>query len=169
MRYRFRHLAAVTTGFTFALILLGVYTGAAGAGLSCGAKWPLCDGWMGLFPANWPSFIEWFHRLVAMVTGFMIIGTAVQAWRQDHSKRIRWAMTAAVVVLPVQILLGGNTVLNFGVMASVAHHAAAQVIFASMIATTAWSFEAAKTPTETDTETDAETKAESGQSGPVRL
>lgn len=165
MRFRFRHLAATTTGFTFALILLGVYTGAVGAGLSCGAKWPLCDGWMGLFPAHWPSFIEWFHRLVAMVTGFMILGTAIQAWRSDRSKRIRWATTVAVVVLPVQILLGGNTVLNFGPEASLIHHAAAQIIFGSLVATTVWAFEPSRTPTDADTDA----PNESGQSDPVRL
>ncbi|WP_136716179.1 COX15/CtaA family protein [Halorientalis salina] len=167
MRIRFRHLAATTTGFTFGLILLGVYTGAIGAGLSCGARWPFCDGWMGLFPATWPSFIEWFHRLVAMVTGFMILGTAIQAWRHDHSRRIRWASTIAVVVLPVQILLGGNTVLNFGPISSVVHHAAAQIIFAAMIATTVWAFETAGTRAATDPEADA--SAESGSSDPVRL
>src|SRR6056297_4285572 len=113
MRYRFRHLAAVTTGFTFALILLGVYTGAAGAGLSCGAKWPLCDGWMGLFPANWASFVEWFHRLVAMITGFAILGSTIAAWRGDYSSRIKYATAVATVVLPVQILLGANTIINF--------------------------------------------------------
>ena len=106
MRFRFRHLAAATTGLTFALILLGVYTAAAGAGLACGARWPLCNGAVfGLFPANWPSFIEWFHRLVAMVTGFFILGTTYAAWRHGKGRRTRIASTIALVVLPVGWLL----------------------------------------------------------------
>ena len=165
MGFRFRHLAATTTGFTFALILIGVYTGAIGAGLSCGAKWPLCDGWMGLFPANWPSFVEWFHRLVAVVTGFMIAGTAVQAWRQGLSRRIRAAMAVAVVVLPVQILLGANTVLNFGAISSVIHHAAAQIIFGSMVATTVWAFEGS----DSRSKSDSKAATDAGDSGSVRL
>jgi cytochrome c oxidase assembly protein subunit 15 len=141
MRVRLRELAAVTTALTFGLILLGVYTGAIGAGLSCGGRWPFCDGWMGLFPATWPSFVEWFHRLVAMVTGFAILGTAALAWRGDHERRIRLATALAVVVLPVQILLGANTIFNFGVAAQIAHHGAAQLIFGALVAATAWAYE----------------------------
>jgi len=144
MNVRFRHLAAATTGLTFALILLGVYTGAIGAGLTCEARWPLCDGWLGLFPANWVSFVEWFHRFVAMITGFAIIGTAVAAWRGDHSRRIKYATALAAVVLPAQILLGANTIVNFGAIAQVLHHGAAQTIFGSLTAATAFAYSEAE-------------------------
>jgi len=169
MNFRFRHLLATTTGLTFALILIGVYTGAIGAGLSCAGRWPFCDGWLGLFPATWPSFVEWFHRFVAMITGFFILGTAIKAWRDGREKRIRYGTTLAVAVLPVQVLLGANTVLNFGALASTVHHAAALVIFGSLIASTVWAFEAV--PAETDVDAPAETEAEteSGSSEPIRL
>ncbi|MGN8213816.1 MULTISPECIES: COX15/CtaA family protein [Halococcus] len=155
MGLRFRHLAAVTTGMTFALILLGVYTAAAGAGLSCGARWPLCNGAVfGLFPANWPSFIEWFHRLVAMITGFFILGTTYVAWRDGKSRRTRIASTVALVVLPVQVLLGGATVTIYTALVQVTHHAAALVIFAALIATTVWAYETPDTnPTSAGTAT----------------
>ena len=139
---RFRHLAAATTGMTFTLILLGVYTAAAGAGLSCGARWPLCNGAVfGLFPANWPSFIEWFHRLVAMVTGFMILGTTYAAWRYREESRLTRASGLALVVLPVQVVLGGLTVTRYTIPIQVAHHATALVIFAALVATTVWAYE----------------------------
>ena len=133
MRIPFRHYLAVTTVSTFALILLGVYTGKVGAGLACEARWPLCDGWMGLFPATWPSFVEWFHRLVAMVVGFMIIAAGLIAWRGNYDKRIKYAVGIAVVMLPIQIIFGANTVLNFGVTASMLHQAAAQLIFGALV------------------------------------
>lgn len=107
---RFRRLMAVTTVLTFVLMLLGIYTAAFGAGLTCGAKWPFCDGWMGLFPANIPSFVEWFHRLVAMITGFVILGATYGAWRKHDDRRVAWALTLAVLLLPVQIGLGAVTV-----------------------------------------------------------
>ncbi|MDG5776009.1 COX15/CtaA family protein [Haloarculaceae archaeon H-GB2-1] len=140
MNVRFRQLAAVTTATTFGLILLGVYTGAVGAGLTCGGRWPFCDGFLGLFPANWMSFIEWFHRFVAMVTGFMILGTAVVAWREDYGSGIKRATAVALVVLPVQVLLGANTIFNFGVLAQVLHHAAALTILCALVAATAWAY-----------------------------
>jgi cytochrome c oxidase assembly protein subunit 15 len=156
MNFRFRHLAGVTTGLTFGLILLGVYTGAIGAGLACAGRWPFCDGWLGLFPAHWPSFVEWFHRLVAMVSGFFILGTAYAAWRHDHERRIQIASAIAVVVLPIQVLLGANTIVNFGVEAQMLHHAAAQLIFGALVAATAWAFD------EGDAAATAESEADSG-------
>jgi cytochrome c oxidase assembly protein subunit 15 len=145
---RFRHLAATTTVLTFSLILLGVYTAAMGAGLSCSAQWPFCDG--GLIPQSFPSFVEWFHRLVAMITGFFILGTTAGAWKYHSQKRIRGAATLALGVLPVQVVLGGATVFVYTPMVQVAHHAAALLIFASLVATTLWSYEA-------ETTTDART------------
>ena len=133
MRFPFRHYLAVTTIGTLALILLGVYTGKIGAGLTCAGRWPFCDGWMGLFPATWPSFVEWFHRLVAMVVGFMILGAGLVSWRGEYDRRIKYALGVAIVMLPLQILFGANTVLNFGVMASMLHQTAAQLIFGSLV------------------------------------
>jgi cytochrome c oxidase assembly protein subunit 15 len=142
MDLRFRHLAATAAGMTFVLILLGVYTAAAGAGLSCGARWPLCNGFLGLFPANWPSFIEWFHRLFAMLTGFVILGTTYAAWRYTADRRIRWASALALLVLPAQIVLGGLTVTVYAQAIQVAHHSAALLIFGALVATTAWAYDA---------------------------
>lgn len=147
---RFRHLAAVTTALTFSLILLGVYTAALGAGLSCSAQWPYCDG--GLLPQTFPSFVEWFHRLVAMVTGFFILGTAVGAWKYHAEKRIRGAATLALAVTPLQMVLGGATVFVYTPVVQVAHHAAALVIFGSLLATTLWSLEADRDPEATRTD-----------------
>ncbi|WP_227374271.1 COX15/CtaA family protein [Haladaptatus halobius] len=150
MGARFRRFAAFTTGLTFALILLGVYTAAAGAGLSCGADWPFCNG--GFFWKTVPGFIEWFHRLVAMITGFFILGTTAGAWKYTDSTRIRAVATLALVVLPVQILLGGATVLIYGPVVQVAHHAAALVIFGALMATTLWLYEEPRRPEAAATE-----------------
>ena len=110
MDTRFRRLLAGTTGLTFVLMLLGVYTASSAAGLTCAGRWPFCDGWLGLFPANWMSFIEWFHRLVAMITGFVILGTTGLAWYRGKDRRTRFALLAAVILLPAQIILGALTV-----------------------------------------------------------
>ena len=149
MRLSFRHYLAVTTVSTLGLILLGVYTGKVGAGLACDGRWPFCDGWLGLFPATWPSFVEWFHRLVAMVVGFMIPGAGAVAWRGDYDRYIRYALTLAIVMLPVQIIFGANTVLNFGLWASMAHQIAAQIIFGSLVFATTVAFWSARSRPET--------------------
>jgi cytochrome c oxidase assembly protein subunit 15 len=144
MNLSFRHLAATTTGFTFGLIVLGVYTGAIGADLSCARAWPFCDGWLGLFPATWPSFVEWFHRLVALVTGLLIVGLAYAAWRGDYDRRIQYAIGLALVFLPVQVFLGANTVLGFlpisPPISQTLHHATAKLMFGGLVAATTLSY-----------------------------
>ncbi len=139
-RLRFRHLAAATSIGTFALILLGVYTGATGSGLACSAQWPLCDD--GLFPQSLPSLIEWLHRFVAMIIGFMMLGLAYGGWRYYDQRRIRWAVTIAIVALPIQVLLGRETVVSYTPEVQTLHHGAALVIFSAVLAATLWIYEA---------------------------
>ncbi|WP_191967153.1 MULTISPECIES: COX15/CtaA family protein [Haloferax] len=120
------------------LMVLGVYTAASGAGLTCDGRWPFCDGFLGLFPANWGSFIEWFHRLVAMLTGFLILGTTVKAWREGVAARVRWALVVATAILPFQIVLGALTVTEYEWVILTAHYVVATSIFTAVVAAAAW-------------------------------
>lgn len=86
-----------------------------------------------------------------MITGFMILGTTYAAWRGGRSRRTRIASAVALVVLPVQILLGGATVTLYTALVQVTHHAAALVIFAALVATTVWAYES---PNDGHTNTD---------------
>ena len=139
MAFRIRRLVAGTTGLTFALLLLGIYTAATGSGLACAQRWPFCDGAVfGLFPATWPSFVEWFHRLVAMITGFAILGTTVAAWRRGADRHVRYALVVAVALLPAQILLGAETVLTYTLWSRALHFVTALTIFGALVAAVAW-------------------------------
>jgi cytochrome c oxidase assembly protein subunit 15 len=112
-RVTFPRFAAFTTGLTLSLVMLGVYTAATGSGLACSAQWPLCDN--GLLPQTIPSFIEWFHRLVAMITGWFIVGTAIWSWRRPETGT-RLTATLAVLLLPLQISIGAVTVTLNGML-----------------------------------------------------
>lgn len=143
MSGRVRRLALVTAGLTYVLMLLGLYTGAVGAGLSCQAQWPLCDG--GLFPQSLPSVPEWAHRAVAGIVGLFIVGTAVAARRAGADRRVRLAAAAAVVAVPLQYAIGAVTVtLNgwlpwgFNGLTRAAHFSAALLIFALVLSATVW-------------------------------
>ncbi len=144
MTRRFRSLLGITTATTFVLILLGLHTGNTAGGLSCATRWPFCNGWLGLFPANWADFFEWFHRFVAMVDGFLLLGTLYGAWRLQDDRRIRWAVTGAIVLLPAQIVLGAVTTTAGGAFAGgfnpvviLTHFSTATVIFAAIVYATA--------------------------------
>lgn len=116
---RYEHLAGLTLVVTYVTMLLGAYTSAIGAGLSC-PDWPTCYGTLipFLHPeiiANspysaWQIFAEWAHRGVAMTTGFLIFGTALAAWRWETRRVVIWPALVAAALLPVQVILGGLTV-----------------------------------------------------------
>ena len=146
----FRRLLLVTTVSTALTALLGVFTASTGAGLTCEARWPLCDGAVfGLFPANFMSFIEWSHRLVAMITGVLIVGSAVAAWRGGHQRRVRFATVGALLLTPLQIVFGAFTVLvhefvfGYSIVVLTLHFALAALILALLVAATVWAYAAA--------------------------
>jgi cytochrome c oxidase assembly protein subunit 15 len=137
----FRWFAGFTTALTMTLVMLGVYTAATGSGLACSAQWPLCDN--GLLPQSVPSFVEWFHRLVAMITGFFILGTAAWSWRAPVRRRTTAAATLAVALLPLQISIGAVTVTLNGLLPAgyspptqAAHLLVALTIFTALTLTT---------------------------------
>lgn len=140
-----RRLLAVTTAWTALTALVGVLTASAGAGLTCEARWPLCDGAVfGLFPANFMSFVEWSHRLVAMIAGFLIVAAAVAAWRGGHDTRVRLATLGALLLTPVQVVFGAFTVLvhefvfGYSIVVLTLHFTLAALILGLLVAATVW-------------------------------
>lgn len=141
MQYRFRNLAAFTAVLTGFLMLLGVFTAAEGAGLSCGQRWPLCDGPLGgLLPADYLSAVEWVHRVVAAATGLVVLGQTVEAWRRDQPSPVRYGSTLALVVLPTQVALGMLTVSVYEWLVLVAHFVTATLIYAALVYAAAWAW-----------------------------
>ncbi|SIR82250.1 cytochrome c oxidase assembly protein subunit 15 [Natronorubrum thiooxidans] len=114
-----------------ATILLGIAAKATGSGLACEANWPQCDaGPFNLFPANLPSFYEWFHRFVAMFAGFAIIGSAVAAVRLPNvDRRVAALVVAGMLLTPVQVALGRETVTQYTMDILALHFWTAVLIF----------------------------------------
>ena len=137
-RFTFKHLLGLTLILVAATILLGVAARATGAGLACEANWPQCDaGPYNLFPANLPSFYEWIHRFVAMFAGFAIVGTAIAAWRNAKIDRLITSLVVAGMVLtPIQVVLGRETVLQYELTILSLHFWTAVLIFAIFVVAT---------------------------------
>ncbi|HEY3523725.1 MAG TPA: COX15/CtaA family protein, partial [Candidatus Limnocylindrales bacterium] len=82
---RYQKLAAATVAATLLLVTVGVVVRATGSGVAC-PDWPLCYGQI-LPPANdGQAWIEWTHRTIAALIGFLILGLAWFAVR-DHRDR----------------------------------------------------------------------------------
>jgi cytochrome c oxidase assembly protein subunit 15 len=122
----FQRLALWTTATTYFLILVGGLVRASGAGLGC-PDWPRCFGsWIppasaaNLPPEFDPSqfnptlmWTEYLNRLLGITVGFLILATAISAWRHHrHQPRILWPTIAAFLLVGYEGWLGGRVVAN---------------------------------------------------------
>lgn len=128
----FARLVLATTVATYFLIVLGGVVRATGSGLAC-PDWPLCDGrWIPQLAG--PMLIEYSHRLVASVVGFLTLAIAVQTWRLWEARALRGLSTLALLLVGVQIILGGLTVQSeLSQWVVVAHLGTAMAFFATLI------------------------------------
>jgi heme o synthase len=109
---RFQRLAAATVFATFVLVVIGVAVRATDSGLAC-PHWPGCfEGqFMPGLDAGFQVWIEWIHRTVAALIGFLILGLAFLAALDHRDRRsILWPSIAAVFLVGFQAYLGGRTV-----------------------------------------------------------
>jgi len=108
-----RRLVLATGIATFVLIIVGGVVRVSDSGLGCGPAgsgfhgWPFCNG--DVVPGmDLNTIVEYTHRVVAIVVGFMILSIFVLAWRR-HRELL--APAAALLVLVIaQGALGGATV-----------------------------------------------------------
>jgi heme A synthase len=110
---RFFPVLALTTALlTVGLIVVGAVVRVTDSGLGCGDHWPLCNGT--IFPPldNLTAWIEWSHRLFAMligVLGIVMLVTAIRNYR--HQRRgVLAATVIAAVMYATQAGLGAAVV-----------------------------------------------------------
>jgi heme A synthase len=108
-----RKLALATIGATFALIILGGVVRVSDSGLGCGPAgsgfhgWPFCNG--DVVPGlDLNTIVEYAHRALAIVVGFMILSLFVLAWRRYRP--LVPATGTLLVLVAAQGALGGATV-----------------------------------------------------------
>lgn len=120
----------------FALTIAGGFVTQTGSGLGC-PDWPLCHGQLVPDFADPTTAIEWTHRTVAAIVGLIVLVTTVFAWRdRREERRIVFAATMAFILVLLQAILGGATVLSeLNPYLVVAHLAFASAFFAMAVAT----------------------------------
>lgn len=101
--------ATLTAAFMFLLIVVGSIVRTTGSGLSC-PDWPLCHGQL-IPPMQFNILMEWMHRLIALVVGLMLAGTAVLVAMYPETRARYGGLAALSVALYFsQALLGALTV-----------------------------------------------------------
>lgn len=109
---RFQKLAVVTLVLGYVLIVFGGVVRISGASLGCGGDWPGCNG--AVIPAfNFPTAIDFSHRLLAATATLLSLGLVAASWRQQQSRRLLVGMsTLALGLVLLQAGLGAVTVLR---------------------------------------------------------
>lgn len=108
---RFARLALVAALLTVGLILFGAVVRVTESGLGCGNSWPLCEGTIVPPLDNLTAWIEWLHRLFALLIGVMGVIILVAGWRLRRSRPLAfWAVVAAALLFTVQSGLGALVV-----------------------------------------------------------
>ena len=132
---RFQRLAASTVVITFLLVTIGVIVRATESGVAC-PTWPGCFPGQFLpgLDADYHVWLEWIHRTVAALIGFLIIGMATLAVI-DHRDRpsLVWPSLVAVGLVGYQAYLGRETVRLGNSGESVTAHLAAAMTLVGVL------------------------------------
>ncbi|SRR5579872_4833330 len=134
----FKYLALGSLVILYILMFIGGYLESSGQGLAC-PEWPLCPS--GFLPSA-QYLTEWIHRLIAAITGVVIIATAVGSWKVAGShKKIKITGTLAAIFATSQIVLGAiviNTQLKATIVAI--HNGIGILLFAMTLLTAIYAF-----------------------------
>ena len=93
----------------YVLIVLGGITTQSGSGMAC-PDWPLCFGEL-LPNLNMNVLIEMSHRYLAMIVGFLILGTFIVSYRSyRNEKSLLISSGITLVLVTMQAYIGMLTV-----------------------------------------------------------
>jgi heme a synthase len=130
--FRAFSLSAVLAALLVAV--LGSWVRINGAGMTC-PDWPLCHGQL-IPPLAGGVVLEWSHRLVAFLDGFLVLGALWTGW---HARKTIAGVTPVLAfigaVFVVQVALGGLTVaLSNSPWSVVVHWGTAMLLLAGLTA-----------------------------------
>ncbi len=129
--------AVATAACTFLLLLVGGIVHGTGSSLAC-PDWPLCYGDIAP-PMTGGIFYEHGHRLLATGVGMMTIALFTFCVRARHEDgALPWLGWAALVIVIIQGVLGGLTVIFRLPTAVSTGHLATSMVYFALLLTLAW-------------------------------
>jgi heme o synthase len=131
----YARLAAATAAATYALLLVGTYVRAEGAGLAF-RDWPLMSGRLVPDLSQPGAGAMFAHRLLAIGVTSLVAWCVVRArTMRPRSPLLVRASTAALLLLASQVVVGGlNVVTELATWARAGHVAISALIWATVVA-----------------------------------
>jgi cytochrome c oxidase assembly protein subunit 15 len=107
---------------TMLLMLAGAYMAVAGYALAC-SGWPLCNGEVYPSASVTSVHVNWGHRFLALVTGFVVVGLVWTVSRHREEAPLAWRLAlGALAVYGVQVMIGAiNVWTEIATAASASH------------------------------------------------
>lgn len=126
----FSRLALFTLVTVLLMLVSGAVVAASGATTAC-PDWPLCGGSLLADPAGWMNML---HRSLVALSGLLMAGLLVQAWRTQRSQTpVIVSATSAATLFFAQALLGAQQVAQaFPPAMQALHTATAVAVWAAL-------------------------------------
>ncbi|MEO0562458.1 MAG: COX15/CtaA family protein [Chloroflexota bacterium] len=108
----FTKYAWSVVAYTVAVILGGAAVRATGSGAGCGRHWPTCNGEAIPTIEEMATVIEFSHRMMSTLAGFLVIILLVWAYRAyERGSLVRRAALLSFIFIVIEGLLGAGLVL----------------------------------------------------------
>jgi heme A synthase len=132
--------ALVTMAAVFALIITGAFVSQREAGLAY-PDWPLFDGQVTPSDSE-AGQLHYAHRVVAGITGLVLLVLWALALRATTSPVIVWGLTLALALFVGQAMLGAaNIWLDLHASVRILHLALASAVWAVLVFTMMWAWQ----------------------------
>jgi protoheme IX farnesyltransferase len=130
-RSPFARLSLLTLISLFVLLISGSVVAVTRSSSVC-STWPVCAA--GLLPADPIGWLHITHRLLVAMTGLLLAGLFLQAWRTQRTQApVLVATTAAFILFIAQALLGIRMVQGFPAYLIGLHEATAAGVWAALV------------------------------------
>lgn len=111
LRRALKIVAVAATVGMFIVLLMGATVTNTGSAQGCGKSWPLCQGRF-VPEYAFETMVEYSHRLVTGIEGFLIVGLAIGAWlSRRRLPELRLLVPLMIVTLLLQSGMGAWAVM----------------------------------------------------------